>query len=78
MPMFCFNIYNDDVTLDDEGAELADYHAAYAHAIKGALSLAADTVLRGQLGLSHRVEIVDGEQTVLGRVTFSEAVEVRS
>jgi hypothetical protein len=77
MPMYYFNVYNDDVTLDDEGAELADFHAAHAHAIKGARSVAADTALHGHLGLSHRIEIVDGEQTVLGQVTFGEAVEVR-
>ena len=77
MPLFYFNIYNDDVTLDDEGAELPDYHAAYAHAIKAARSLAADTALRGHLVLSHRIEIVDGDQTALGQITFGEAVEVR-
>jgi hypothetical protein len=63
--------------LDDEGAKLADYHAASAHAIKAARPLASDTAVHGHLGLSHRIEIVDGEQNVLGEVTFGEAIEVR-
>ncbi|MDB5692549.1 MAG: hypothetical protein JWO81_1612 [Alphaproteobacteria bacterium] len=43
MPLYYFNVHNDDVTLDDEGAELADDHAARAHAI-------ADTRARRLLG----------------------------
>ena len=35
MQLYYFNIYNDDVTLDEEGADLADDQAARAHAIKG-------------------------------------------
>jgi hypothetical protein len=47
MPRYYFNIYNDDVTLDEEGAELIDAHTAHAHAIHAAQALAADTASRG-------------------------------
>ena len=77
MPRFYFNIYNDDVTMDEEGAELADEHAARAHAVKGARSLAAETVRHGHLTKSHRIEIVDEDQASVGVVRFDEAVEVR-
>jgi imidazolonepropionase-like amidohydrolase len=77
MPLYYFNVYNDDTTLDDEGAELADEHAARAHAVKAARSLAAETALHGHLIGHHRVEYVDADQNPLGEVRFDEAVEVR-
>ena len=77
MPLYYFNVYNDDTTLDYEGAELADEQAAQAYAITAARSLAADTVLRGHLTGSHRVEYVDADHKPLGVVRFDEAVEIR-
>lgn len=77
MPLYYFNIYNDDVTLDDEGAELADMHAAIAHAVKAVRSLAAETVLHGHLAAHHRIEIVDRNQTLLDIVRFDDAVDLR-
>jgi hypothetical protein len=77
MPRYYFNIYNDDVTLDEEGAELIDAHAAHAHAVHAARSLAADTASRGHIGLSHRIEIEDQDHRLIDQVTFAEAVEIR-
>ena len=77
MPLYYFNVYNDDTTLDYEGAELADDQAAEAYAITAARSLAAETVLRGHLTPSHRVESVDSEHKPVGVVRFDEAVEIR-
>ena len=76
MPLYYFNIYNDDVTLDEEGAELADEHAARAYAVKAVRELAAETVLHGHLIGHHRVEYVDAGQKPLGKVRFDEAVEI--
>lgn len=78
MPLYYFNICNDAVTLDDEGVELADLHAARAHAVKGARSLAAETVLHGHVSASDRIEIVDKDQKLLDTVRFDEAVDFRS
>ncbi len=77
MPLYYFNVYNDDVTLDHEGAELADDHAARAYAVKAARALAAETVLHGHFAGHHRVEYVDAEQNPVGAVRFDEAVELR-
>jgi hypothetical protein len=76
MPHYYFHIHNDDDTFDDEGEDLADLDAAIAHAIVGARSLAADTVLKGHLIGHHRIEIVDGAGKLLHIVRFDEAVEI--
>jgi hypothetical protein len=77
MALYYFQIFNDDITFDDEGAELADHEAARAHAVKSARALAADTVLHGHLTGSHRIDIVDANRKPIGSVRFDEAVEIR-
>tara|TARA_R110002072_G_scaffold162846_3_gene315118 strand:- start:2306 stop:2542 length:237 start_codon:yes stop_codon:yes gene_type:complete len=77
MPHYYFNVYNDDITMDDEGAELADLTAARARAVKEARALAADTVLRGHFVAHHRIDIVDEQRNPVGSVRFDEAVELR-
>lgn len=77
MAVFYFDVYNDDVTLDDEGSELADEHAARAKAIKEARALAADTVQRGHLVRHHRIDIRDESHSTIDSVSFEDAVEIR-
>jgi len=77
MPRYYFNIYNDEVTIDEEGAEFAGPGAARDYAIEQARSLAADTVLRGYLIAHHRLEIADERRQVIDAVHFGEAVEMR-
>ncbi len=77
MPLYYFQVFNDDITLDDEGAELADVEAAQAHAVKAARALAAETVLHGHLTGSHRIDIVDADRNPVGSVRFDEAVEIK-
>jgi hypothetical protein len=77
MAVFYFDIYNDDVTLDEEGVELADEQAAHARAIKEARILAADTVQRGHLVRHHRIDIRDENHTTIGSVSFEEAVDIQ-
>ena len=78
MPLYYFDIYNDDVTLDDEGAELADMAAARAHAVKEARVLASETVKAGHLDCRHRIDVRDHSHTTIDSVAFGDAVEVRS
>ncbi len=78
MPLYYFNLFNDDVTMDDEGVELADDEAARAHAVKEAQVMAADTVLHGHLTRSHRIEFVDEARKPTGTVRFDEAVDIRT
>ncbi|MDB5725301.1 MAG: hypothetical protein JWQ16_2055 [Novosphingobium sp.] len=77
MTQYFFNIYNDDVTMDDEGAELADDHAAHAYAVKSARALAADTVLHGHFFHHHYIEITNEAHEVIGKVRFDEAVTIK-
>jgi hypothetical protein len=77
VPLYFFNIYNDDITLDDEGAEQVDDHAARAYAVKAARALAAQTVLLGHLVAHHYIEIVDRDRNPVGTVRFDEAVDIR-
>lgn len=76
MQRFYFNIYNDDIMLDDEGSLLADDHAARAHTVKAVRGPAAETVLLGHFVGCRRVEYVDAAQNVIGTVRFDEAVVV--
>ncbi|THD36221.1 MAG: hypothetical protein E7773_09915 [Sphingomonas sp.] len=78
MPLYYFNIDNDDVTEDFEGAELADDIAAHAYAVAAARSLAAETVKLGHFAPGHRIHIVDAAREPVGTVTFGEAVEIRT
>lgn len=76
MPHYFFNIVNDDVTDDPEGAELADDAAAHAYAVRAARSLAADTVSMGHLGLSHCINIQNEAREAIGTVTFGDAIKI--
>ena len=77
MPLYYFNVRNDDITEDYEGAELPDADAARAHGIKAARSLAAHSVLKGWLTLSHHVEVLDADRNKVADISFEEAVEIR-
>lgn len=77
MPLYYFNIDNDDVTEDFEGIELSDDRAAHAYGVRAARGLASETVRLGHLGLNHRINIVDADRNPVATVTFGEAVEIR-
>jgi Domain of unknown function (DUF6894) len=77
VPLYYFNVYNDDIAMDPEGTELADAHAARAFAVKGARSLASESVRHGHLVGSHYIDIVDENQAPVDKVRFDEAVDIR-
>jgi hypothetical protein len=77
MPRYYFHVHNDDVTMDYEGAELADKAAARAYAVQAVRALAADTVLHGHLTAHHRIDIVDENQERVDTMRFDEGVEIR-
>jgi hypothetical protein len=62
---------------DTEGQELADLDAARTAAIEGARSLLSEEARQGQIDLSGRIEIADGDGNILLIVPFSDAVELR-
>lgn len=73
---YFFDLHNDIDTQDDEGVELASLAEAKAHAVTEARVMAADSVSKGHLNLSHYIQVADGGRADLFRVTFREAVEV--
>ena len=78
MPIYYFDIHNDDVTEDFEGTELADDRAAHAYGVAAARELASETVRSGHLTGAHRVEIRNEGGENVGTVRFDEAVDIRS
>ena len=76
MPQFFFHLFNDEITLDDEGRNLADLPAARACAIDDARQMAAESVRAGHLDLSHYVEVTGDDRQPLFRVTFGEVVQI--
>lgn len=78
MPHYFFNIYNDDDTLDPEGADLLDDQAAMAMAVIEVRNLAAETVRDGHFVGNHRIEVTDVNRNPIGAVRFDEAVEISS
>ena len=78
MPQFFFNLFNDEITLDDEGRELAGVPAARACAIDDARQMAAESVRAGHLDLCHYVEVTGHDRQPLFRVTFGEVVQILS
>jgi hypothetical protein len=76
MPLYYFNIYNDDITMDEEGQDLPDAEAARTEAIKSARDIICDGVREGEVTLSHRIEIEDEEHRPVLTVRFDEALSV--
>ena len=65
--------YSEDV----EGQELPDLDAVRAAAIEGVRSMLSEEARQGQLDLSGKIEIADGEGNILLVVPFCDAVELR-
>ena len=76
MPHYYFNLFDDDVTIADEGLPFDDDAAAMEHAVAEARAIAADAVLQGRFVGSHYIEVREERRGVVGRVRFDEAVEV--
>ena len=76
MPRYYFHLYNDVISMDDEGKMLPDLDAARANAIKEAREMMMETVAEGRINFSHRVEIADHKGDIAATVLFGEAVTV--
>lgn len=76
MPRFFFNIYDDSITVDDHGVELADVAAARAEAMRGARELICEQVREGRLNLRHRIEIEDEDRRPVVTLPFRAALEI--
>ena len=77
MPRFHFHLYNAVTARDDEGRELTDLMAAKLEAIRSARHLIADDVVaRGEVTLSHRIEVEDEGGALVITVRFGDVLRV--
>jgi hypothetical protein len=77
MARYFFHLFNDEITHDEEGIELADDEAARGYAAREARNQASVSVLQhGHLVLSHRIEVVDAAGRAVATVRFGDVVEI--
>lgn len=76
MPRYHLNLYNDVISLDEEGVVLPDLEAARDVAILSIRDVMKDELVRGHIMLGHRVEIVNERGRILATVFFRDAVTV--
>ena len=76
MPRFFFNLHDDGMLIDEEGAELPTADAARSLAVRVARELASQQVLEGRLVLSHSVEVEDQDRRSILVLPFGDAVTV--
>jgi hypothetical protein len=76
MQRFFFHIYNDQVTLDEEGRELPGLDAARELALESAREMVCESVHEGHLNLDHRIEVADEQGDVLLVLTYRDAFTI--
>lgn len=76
MPRFYFHLFDDLVSLDEEGKNLPSARAANAEGIRSARDMACAEVMTGRLNLAHRIEIADETGTVLNTIWFRDVLKV--
>lgn len=73
MPRYYFHVFNDEVSIDEEGSLLPDLESARETALDGCRDLVCESVKKGHLNLDHRIDVADETGEVLLRVTFRDA-----
>ena len=76
VPQFFFHVYDDSVSLDEEGQELPTVDAARERAVMEARGLASREVLEGHLGLTHRIEVEDAAGAPVVTVEFKDVIQL--
>lgn len=78
MTRYYFDVFNDEITLDEEGQELPDREAAVARARFEARVLAGDSVVQqGHLVLDHHIRVRSPDGDIVASVNFGDVIEVR-
>ena len=77
MPRYYFHVFNDEVSMDEEGTLLPDLDAARETAMDGCRDLVCESVQKGHLNLDHRIDIADGKGEVVMKVTFRDAFTIQ-
>ena len=73
VPRYYFHVFNDEVSIDEEGSVLPDLDSARETAMDGCRDLVCESVRKGHLNLEHRIDVADEKGEVLMRVTFRDA-----
>ena len=77
MPKFYFHVYDQVVSLDEQGVELKNASLARDAAIRAARELAAEEIVRdGKVYLHHRIEVEDAQGRPVLTLPFSAAFRV--
>jgi hypothetical protein len=76
MARYYFHLFDDMVTLDEEGVDLPDIAAARSNAITTIRGLICGDVQSGRLDLRHRVEVTNDKERLF-TVSYGEALELR-
>lgn len=77
MPRYFFHVFNDEVSIDEEGSMLPDLESAREIAMDGCRDLVCESVQKGHLNLDHRIDVADEKGDVLMQVTFREAFTIQ-
>ena len=79
MPRYYFHLYNSIETRDDQGRSLADDDAARDVAIQEARQMMGESMVqKGEIDLSHWIEVGNAMEEPLMVVMFRDAVLIRS
>jgi hypothetical protein len=77
MPRFFFHLHDRFGAVPDPDArELPDLDVVRAQALKGARSIICEDVRYGRIDLTGRIDVYDGEGTLVLSLPFIEAVEL--
>ncbi len=74
MPRYFFHLHNSMDVPDHEGRELVSPEAAREHAIVNIRELMCEAVQKGELDLSHRIDVADEAGKPVMTVRYAEAV----
>lgn len=78
MPRFYFHLFDDMVSIDEEGKELPSIQYARQEAIRNVQAMACAEVIEGHLNLDHRIEIADETGKIVDTVRFRNVVHIES
>ena len=78
MPRFFFHLRDGESIDDPDGVFLPDTRSARLEAIRNARDIMAEDIRRGQLSLSHRIEVTDENGEPILAVPFREVVEIEN
>ena len=78
MTRYFFHLYNSVIVRDEEGRDLPDIETARAEAIKAARELICEDTRKGQVTLSHRIEVEDEIGLPCFTIRYRDVVEVKT